>query len=239
MREGIIALAIVYPGAATRGFSTGTRGDFERKYRAARRHSRYVRLLRLGVPVGIALVLLAVVAANYMPPIGGFRLPGELGNLVIHGTKITMQQPRLTGFTIDSRAYEFSANAAAQDISRPNLVELQDLHAKMEMQDKSSVEMTANSGLYDVKTEVLTLKDDIELTSSTGYSGQLSQAVIDMRKGNVVSDQPVRVKMLNGFLNAKRLDIAEGGNVIRFGDVAMTLQPGKETEKQGDKAKNP
>jgi hypothetical protein len=45
--------------------------------------------------------------------------------------------------------------------------------------------------------------------------------------------------MLNGFLNAKRLDIAEGGNVIRFGDVAMTLQPGKETEKQGDKAKNP
>jgi len=28
--------------------------------------------------------------------------------------------------------------------------------------------------------------------------------------------------MLNGFLNAKRLDIVDNGAVIRFGDVAMT-----------------
>ncbi len=190
-----------------------------------------MRWLRIGVPVGIAAILLAVVGINYMPPIGGFRLPGELGNLVIHGTKITMQQPRLTGFTTDSRAYEFSADAAAQDITKPNLVELQELHAKMEMQDKSTVEMSADSGIYDVKTEILTLNDNIELVSSTGYSGHLSEAVIDVRKGNVVSDQPVSVKMLNGFLNAKRLDIVENGSVLRFGSVAMTLQPGKDDRK--------
>jgi lipopolysaccharide export system protein LptC len=224
-------LASVYPDDAARGFSAKTSGKFERNYRAALRHSRYVRWLRIGVPIGIALVLFAVVAANYMPPIGGFRLPGELGKLVIHGTKITMQQPRLTGYTVDSRYYEFSANAAAQDIGKPNLVELQDLHAKMEMQDKSMVEMTADSGIYDVKTEILTLTDNIEINSSTGYAGELSEAVVDVRKGNVVSDKPVHVKLLNGFLNAKRLDIAENGSVVRFGDVAMTLQPGKESEK--------
>jgi len=228
-------LATVYPDDAARGFLAKTRGNFERNYRAALRHSRYVRWLRVGVPVGIALVLSAVVAANYMPPIGGFRLPGELGKLVIHGTKITMQQPRLTGYTVDSRYYEFSANAAAQDIGKPNLVELQELHAKMEMQDKSMVEMTADTGIYDAKTEMLTLNDNIEITSSTGYAGQLSEAVVDVRKGNVVSDKPVRVKLLNGFLNAKRLDIAEKGSVIRFGDVAMTLQPGKEAGKESGK----
>jgi lipopolysaccharide export system protein LptC len=229
-------LTIVYPDGAARGFPASKGGSFERNYRAALRHSRHVRWLRLGVSAGIALVLLAVVVANYMPPIGGFRLPGELGNLVIHGTKITMQQPRLTGFTADSRAYEFSANAAAQDITKPNLVELDDLHAKMEMADKSTVEMTANSGVYDVKTEMLTLNDNIELASSTGYAGRLSEAVVDVRKGNVVSDKPVWLKMLNGFLNAKRLDISENGSVIRFNDVAMTLQPGKDTDKQADKA---
>jgi len=232
-------LAIVYPEDAGRGFLATPRGDFDRKYRAALRHSRHVRWLRLAVLTGIVLVLLAVAAANYMPPIGGFRLPGEIGNLVIHGTKITMQQPRLTGFTVDSRAYEFSANAAAQDIARPNLVELQELHAKMEMEDKSTVEMSAYSGVYDMKTEILTLTDNIELSSSTGYAGRLSEAVIDVRKGNVVSDKPVWVKLLNGFLNAKRLDIGENGSVIRFSDVAMTLQPGKETDKQADKADNP
>ena len=162
-----------------------------------------------------------------MPPIGGFRLPGELGKLVIHGTKITMEQPRLTGFTLDSRAYEFSAEAAAQDITKPNLVELDKLHAKMEMQDKSSVEMSAASGVYDVKSEMLTLNDDIHLVSSTGYEGRLSEAVIDVRKGNVISDQPVWVKMLNGFLNAEAARYRrqwQRGPLQRRGDDAAARQ---------------
>ena len=143
-------MAIVYPENAAKRFFGSSRGNFERSYRAALRHSRLVRWLRIGVPVGIAAVLLTVVVINYMPPIGGFRLPGELGKLVIHGTMITMQQPRLTGVTADSRAYEFSADAAAQDITKPNLVELRQLRAKMEMQDRSTVQLTALSGIYDV-----------------------------------------------------------------------------------------
>ena len=222
-------MAIVYPEDTAKGFSGGSRRDFERAYRAALRHSRYVRVLRIGVPIAIAALLLIVVVINYMPPIGGFRLPGDLGKLIIHGTKITMEQPRLTGFTLDSRAYEFSAEAAAQDITKPDLVELDRLHAKMEMQDKSTVEMTATSGVYDVKSEILQLKDNIHLVSSTGYEGRLSEATIDVRKGNVMSDKPVSVKMLQGFLNAQRLDITENGGVLRFTGVSMTLQPGKES----------
>jgi lipopolysaccharide export system protein LptC len=220
-------LTVAYPGNAAKGISTAAHGDFARAYRAALRHSRHVWWLRISVPAAIAAVLVTVVGINSLPPIGGLRLPGELGNLVIHGTKITMEQPHLTGFTLDSRAYEFSADAAAQDITKPNLVELNRLHAKMEMQDKSTVEMSALSGIYDVKSEMLTLNDNIELVSSTGYEGRLTEAVVDVRKGNVVSDKPVWVKMLNGFLNAKRLDIVENGSVVRFGDVSMTLEPGK------------
>jgi lipopolysaccharide export system protein LptC len=223
-------LATVYPEPAAKGYSSASRSDFDRVYRSALRHSRQVRILRIGVPAGIAALLAVVVVLNYLPPIGGFRLPGELGKLVIHGTKITMQQPRLTGFTVDSRAYEFYADDAAQDITKPSLVELDKLHAKMEMQDKSTVAMTADSGVYDAKSEILTLKDNIILTSSTGYEGQLSEAVIDVRQGSVVSDQPVAVKMLQGFLNAKRLDISDHGAVVRFGGVTMTLQPSKDNK---------
>ena len=231
-------MAILYPGDAAKGLAANSRGDFERSYRSALRHSRHVRWLRICVLAGIAAVLLCVLAINYMPPIGGLRLPGELGKLVIHGTKITMQQPRLAGYTVDSRAYEFYADDAGQDITKPNLVELHKLHAKMEMQDNSTVEMSAVSGIYDAKTEMLTLSEDIELFSSTGYEGRLSEAVIDVRKGNVVSDKPVWVKMLDGFLNDKRLDIVERGAVIRFTGVAMTLQPGKRASADATKADN-
>jgi len=220
-------LAIAYP-ENTKGFAAKPRGSFERNYRAALRHSRHVRIMRIGVLAVIAAMLLTVVVIDYLPPIGGFRLPGELGKLVINGTTITMQQPRLTGFTVDSRAYEFSADSAAQDITKPNVVVMTNLHAKMEMQDKSTVQMTATTGTYDVKTEMLRLNDNINLASSTGYEGRLSEALVDVRKGNVVSDQPVFVKMLDGFLNAKRLDIADNGSVIRFSGVSMVLQPNKD-----------
>src|SRR5579872_5314849 len=198
------------------------------------RHSRHVWWLRIGVLAGIAAVLLVVVIANYLPPIGGFRLPGELGKLVIKGTKITMQQPRLSGFTNDSRAYEFSADAAAQDITKPDLVELHELHARMEMEDKNTVKMSADTGHYDMKSELLTLTDNIMLVSSTGYEGRLSEAVIDMKKGSVISDKPVWVKLLNGSLNAKRLEVVDNGAVLRFaGGVAMTLEPGKDAAAKG------
>ena len=45
------------------------------------------------------------------------------------------------------------ADAAAQDITKPDFVELHDLHAKMEMQDKSTVNMSADTGDYDMKSE--------------------------------------------------------------------------------------
>ena len=187
--------------------------------------------LRLGVPAGIAAALISVVVANYMPTVGTFRLPGELGKLVIKGTKVTMQQPRLTGFTIDSRPYDFTANSAEQDITKPDLKELHQIQAKIEMEDKSMVHMTADGGKYDMKTEILTLLDNIHLVSSTGYEARLNEAAIDVHKGTVVSEKPVWVKLPNGVINAQRLEVLDSGDTIRFGGgVSMTVDPEQYTQ---------
>lgn len=185
------------------------------------------------MPAAIVAALLVVVAANYLPSIDGIRLPGELGKLVIKGTKITMQQPKISGYTGDGRPYSFSAATAAQDINKPDLLELNQIHARMDMVDKSTVELTAPRGSYDLKGEVLTLNDDIVVVSSTGYSARLREAVVDTRSGNVVSEKPVYLKLINGFLNAKQMDIIDNGDVIRFSNgVSMTLNP----EKSADQA---
>jgi lipopolysaccharide export system protein LptC len=161
-----------------------------------------------------------------MPTVGSLRLPGELGKLVIKGTKVTMQQPRLSGFTVDSRPYQFTANSAEQEITKPDLMELHDIQAKIEMEDKSIVNITSNSGTYDMKTEMLTLIDKVHLVSSTGYEVRLSEATIDVHKGTVRSDKPVWVKLTNGVINAKRLEVLDSGAVIRFGGgVSMTVVP--------------
>jgi lipopolysaccharide export system protein LptC len=218
------------------GFTATSRGDADQVYRAALRHSRHVHWLRIGVPAVIAAALLMVVLVNYMPAVGGFRLPGELGNLVIKGTKVTMQQPRLTGFTVDSRPYEFTAKSAEQDITKPDLMELHQIEAKVEMQDKSTVNVTSNSGSYDMKSEMLTLVDSVHLVSSTGYEVRLSEALIDVHKGNVVSQKPVWVKLTNGVINAKRLEVIDGGDIIRFsGGVSMTVRPDQDSTQAGER----
>jgi lipopolysaccharide export system protein LptC len=151
---------------------------------------------------------------------------------VVSGTKVTMEQPHLSGFTSDARAYELTADTAAQDMTKPDMVELRNIRAKVEMQDKSMMELTAINGFYDSKGETLRLDRDIRINTS-GYRARLSEAMIDIRKGNVVSEHPVEVKMLQGTLNANRLDIVDSGEVVRFHDgVVMDMmlnQPAPKT----------
>jgi lipopolysaccharide export system protein LptC len=208
-----------------RAYWTTGRNDSERAFRAARRHSRLVRVLRVAVPVAVGLVAIVAILVTYFNPLRMLaKLPINIGDLVVSGTRITMERPHLSGFTRDARGYELSADAAAQDLTKPDLVELSNIRAKVQMQDQSTLQMTAVTGIYNSKAETLRLDQDINLSSSTGYAGHLSEALVDIRKGHVVSNKPVQVKLLQGTLDANRLEIVDSGDLVRFdGDVNMML----------------
>jgi lipopolysaccharide export system protein LptC len=84
--------------------------------------------------------------------------------------------------------------------------------------------LEARTGLFDTKAQLLDLRKDIFLQSSTGYEARLSQALLDIGKGTVTSEEPVDVKLLNGTLTADKLRITEKGALVRFeGHVVMNL----------------
>jgi lipopolysaccharide export system protein LptC len=197
------------------------------RYARAMRHSRRVRQMRFAVPVVVAAALLMIVGVSIFNPFRILsKLPIDISKLAVSGTRITMDSPHLAGFTPDQRPYELWAKAAVQDVTNPNNVELQELRAKVQMEDKSSVSMEARRGLFDTKTQLLTLKENIVLQSTTGYEARLTQADVDLGGGTVSSDEPVAVKLLNGTLDAKRLRITENGALVRFeGGVSMILIP--------------
>lgn len=190
--------------------------DTERVFRAARRHSRLVRVLRLTIPVLVIGVLGFEILITYVNPAGMFgKLPVDVGNLVVSGSKITMEHPRLSGFTRDGRPYEMTAFAAKQDLTKPDLVELQRIHATVQMQDGSPMQLDARNGLYNVKTERLELDNDILLVGKN-FEGHLSQASVDAHTGHIESDKPVNLKMLQGTLDANHLEIVNSGELVRF-----------------------
>ena len=198
----------------------------EARFRAAARHSRLVRILRVAVPAAVGLAMTAVLAVSIFNPFRmlNVKLPVDISNLVVSGTKITMENPHLAGFSQDKRPYELWAKAAIQDLTAPDHVELRTLRAKVMMEDRSNVTMDARTGFFDSKQQVLELKKDIFLQSSTGYEAKLSQATIDMGKGTVTSNEHVDVKLLNGTLVSDGLRILNSGEIVRFeGNVVMYL----------------
>jgi lipopolysaccharide export system protein LptC len=201
----------------THGWTASRRSDVDRAVRVAGRHSVLVRMLRIGLPVSVVVGLSALGLNAYFQPMQMFeKLPSVSGKLAVQGSKITMELPRIAGFTRDQRAYELNAESAVQDISKPDIVELQNLRAKMEMQDKDVVQVTANAGTYNTKADRIVLRDQIVVTSQQGYKALLREAAVEMKKGNVVSDMPVEITLPNGMLKANRLEIIDSGDVVRF-----------------------
>ena len=198
----------------------------EARFAVAARHSRMVRVLRIAVPAAVALAMAGVVAVSVFNPFRMLlpKLPLDIGNLVVSGTKITMESPHLSGYTPDQRPYELWAKTATQDLTDPDHVELKTLRAKVRMEDQSIVTLDALNGLFDTKEQLLNLHKDIFLQTSTGYEARLTQAFVDMGKGIVTSEEHVDVKLLNGTLTADRLRITGGGELVRFeGNVVMNL----------------
>jgi lipopolysaccharide export system protein LptC len=207
----------------------------EARFAIAARHSRVVRALRVAVPAAVILSMAAIILTSIFNPFRLLlpKLPVDMDNLVVSGTKITMESPHMSGYTPDRRPYEVWAKTATQDVTDPDHVDLKTLRAKVLMEDQSTVTLDALNGLMDTKQQLLDLHKDIYLQTSTGYEAWLSQASVDMGKGSVTSDEHVDVKWADGRLSADKLKITGGGEVVRFdGHVVMNIDklPPPETE---------
>jgi lipopolysaccharide export system protein LptC len=199
--------------------------SLEARFAIAARHSRMVRVLRIAVPAAVGLSLATIIFISLYNP---FRIEipkFDMGNLVVSGTKITMESPHLSGYSgEDRRPYELWAKTATQDVTDPDLAELHTLRAKVLNEDQSTVTLDARTGLLDNKQQTLDLHKDIHLVTSSGYEAWLNHAFVDMGKGTVDSEDHVDVKLTNGTLSADHLHITDGGAVVRFeGNVVMHL----------------
>jgi lipopolysaccharide export system protein LptC len=197
------------------------------RFAMAARHSRMVRVLRVAVPAAVVLSMAAIVFTSVYNPFRMLlpKLPVDIGNLVVSGTKITMETPHMAGYTPDQRPYEVWAKTATQDLTDPDHVDLRTLRAKVLMEDRTTtITLDARTGLFDSKAQLLDLRKDIFLQSSTGYEARMSQALVDIGKSTVTSEEHVDVKLLNGTLTSDKLRIFNGGEVVRFeGNVVLNL----------------
>lgn len=194
--------------------------------RAARRHSRRVRVLRILLPVVALMGIGALFALTQL----GLPLALDLSNarLSITPNAVIMEHPNFTGFAGEGREYSVSAARAVQSLANPDRVQLEAISATIDIADQGVTSVAAGSGKYDHAAGTLRLEGDVTLDSSQGYGLRMREVDIDFNAGTMRSDKPVTVIYADSEIVAERLLASDNGKRIRFeGGVHTTIMPPK------------
>ncbi|WP_127089020.1 hypothetical protein [Aquabacter cavernae] len=187
--------------------------DFAR----AHRHSRFVRFVKRALPVALIVglvVLIALPIARQLTAV--MELPFEVGALHLSGTRLTMEVPKLSGFTDDGRAYRVNASTASQDLTNPDVLDLTDVDARMELANKNWATVKSPEGSVDTKRQIIWLRNGVDLGSGSGYAGRLKDAEVDTKAGSLITQNPVILTYKDGKLVADRMTVTDRGNRAFF-----------------------
>ncbi len=195
-------------------------------FRRASRHSARVRVIKRLLPATLVVALLLMIAVPLVAKMSmKMELPFSLGTLSLSGTRLTMEAPKLTGFTDDNRAYNITADSATQDVTRPDIIGLTDVFARLELANKGWATVKSHTGTLDTKTQFITLSDGVDLATNGGYAGKLQDADIDVKAGTVTTEHHAVLTYMDGRLVADRLKITDRGSRALFeGNVQLDFR---------------
>jgi lipopolysaccharide transport protein LptA len=221
--RGAAAEAAAYrqTGASSRGASDGAKRA--RLFRAARRHTVLVKLLRWSLPgaivtcFGVYAVLLKT-TFNVGP---GTLVPGKIE---VTADDLKMKNPSYFGVSKDGGKYEVRAREAAVDLAMTGPVKLEGIDGDLVQLNGVRTNLKAVRGILDNKKNELELFDGVAVDASNGMRAQLDRATIFSKEHRVVSNSPVRAQMPTGTLTAEAMDFSTATRVGHFrGNVALRL----------------
>lgn len=193
------------------------RGD---SFRQARRHTQLVKFLRLALPASGAVLCLIYIGAL----VGSDGLTGTMPEVAIPRITpqdLAMQNPNYDGVMEDGGTYRVAAARARQNFERTDVIELEQITGDLIAKDKTATKLTAVSGVFNHKENVLELNEKIEIRSDNGFSVDLTSAVVRTKEGRISSEEPVRVGFPAGGVTAKRLEIRQKLREVTFVDEVM------------------
>lgn len=208
-----------------------------RAFQIATRHSGRVRFLRRAIVVCACGGVAALVGLSLFDPFRVLPAGVSISHIGLNGSKVTMDEPKLTGFRKDGRSYGVTAQSGVHDIRNPTIIELTRIEARIAMADSSNAQVIAPHGIYDSARELMELTGAIAVKSDAGYELSLQHATMSFKAGDLLSDMPVALVMTQGSIHADTLAITDNGRQITFaGHVQSLMLPANDA---ADKTKNP
>ena len=175
----------------------------------AMRHSARVTRLRRWILWSAALI---VVSVGLGLLVSSFRfLPSDLNlqRIALKGTSIIIDEPKLVGYQKDGRPYEIRARQGVQDITRPDVFDLEGLDIRIESADAGAVSMTAARGHYNARADRAEMSGGVNMRDSKSFDMRVESAVFDLKSSKMTSDKPVKVRLVGGEVDGKSIEFSE------------------------------
>jgi lipopolysaccharide export system protein LptC len=198
-------------------------GDTTLTSRAAKHHTRFVRLLRLILPV-MALSILAILMLwkSDTAPVEAVPREDISPETVAQNELIN---PKFQSEDSDNQPYTITADKATQNSENMDMLLLQKPVADMTLKSGGWVSLKANEGTYSQGEKNLSLKGDIEVHHDSGYELRTQSMTLDLNSQVITVDTAVTGQ--GDSVNIKSAGMVVNGTsktLIFKGPVTMTLR---------------
>jgi lipopolysaccharide export system protein LptC len=169
------------------------------------RVTRLRRWIVWGVGGTIALVGVGLVASSlrFLP------IDLNLARVALKGTRIVIETPKLVGYRKDGKPYEVRARVGVQDITKPDVFDLDGLNVSVETEGAKPVVMTAAKAVYMASKDHAELGGGVKVSDATNFDMRMESAVMDFKSGVMTSDKPVTLKLVDGEVVADSVEFSQ------------------------------
>jgi lipopolysaccharide export system protein LptC len=202
-----------------------TAPDRSRAFRAAKRHSGLVRVLKLCLPLGTA----GLVSLYLLPARLSLDVPGggqaSVQQIVIAQGGLKMVNPRYKGINEKNGAYDIQAESALQHISDPDLISFDKINAELLSPQGQKTLLTAPSGIFQRIKQEFTFDNTVTIGGEAGISGQLKTATAFMKENRLISNDPVVLGFHGHRVASDRVEFFNAEKRVIFtGNVRVHLE---------------
>lgn len=203
-----------------------------RAFRAARRHSMFVSLLKVLLPFSaMAVGGLYVLPRQWEVPVG----PGNITvpEIKIDSGGLKMVNPSYKGAHEKYGAYDVRADSGLQQITDPSVITFDKITADLVSPQNEKTTLTAPSGIFHSKKGELTFDNGVIIDGEAGIAGQLKKATAYMKENRLVSTTPVTLRYHGHTIESQSLEVwTAEGRAIFTGQVKVHLERAQTEGKQ-------
>lgn len=193
-------------------------------------YTRFVRIMRLALPVAAAVVILVVFLRmggtdDTIAPIEQTAQTPEIAKEDVARNELV--NPKFVSVDNKNQPFEIVAERALQGETNKDLIMLERPVGTMALESGGEIKMSSASGAYRQDTERFFLEGNVVLEHTDGYKLSSSEAHIDMDQNNAWSEKDVVAVGPEMNIDAKGLRVnGKTGEIIFTGPAKLVFEGG-------------